>query len=126
MRQRVSSGAKWEDIAGYSRAVRIGSTIEVAGTTCEGDTAAAQLNGALGIIEAALAELGASLSDVVRTRMYVTDISGWEPIARAHGAVFGAIRPVTAMVEISALVEPWMLVEVEATAILDGDTDDAA
>ena len=120
MRQQVRSGAKWEDIAGYSRAVRVGNTIEVAGTTAPGDTAAEQLTNALLIVEQALAELGASLSDVVRTRMYVTDIAGWEPIARAHGQVFGAIRPVTAMVEISALVEPWMQVEVEVTAIVQG------
>lgn len=119
MRRQVGSGAKWEDIAGYSRAVRVGNRIEVAGTTCEGATAADQLRGAIDIIEGALVELGASLSDVVRTRMYVTDIRGWEPIARAHGDAFGAIRPATAMVEVSALVEPWMRVEIEATAIVD-------
>jgi enamine deaminase RidA (YjgF/YER057c/UK114 family) len=114
----VHSGAPWEAIAGYSRAVQVGNTIHVAGTTAPGDTGAEQLTHAVAIIQHALHELGASLSDVVRTRMYVTDITGWEPIAKAHGALFGDIRPVTAMVEVSALVEPWMLVEVEAVAIV--------
>ncbi len=119
-RQHIASGAPWEAIAGYSRAVRVGNVIEVAGTTAPGDSPAEQLRNALSIIAEALNQAGASLNDVVRKRLYVTDISGWEPIARVHGEIFGDIRPVTAMVEISALVEPWMTVEVEATAIVEG------
>jgi len=121
-REAVSSGAPWEDIAGYSRAVRVGNTVHVAGTTAPGETAAEQLLACAKIIDAALREVGASLADVVRTRMYVTDISGWKPIAEAHGQVFGKIRPVTAMVEVSALVEPWMKVELEAVAIVEPGT----
>ncbi|MFT4622662.1 MAG: enamine deaminase RidA (YjgF/YER057c/UK114 family) [Myxococcota bacterium] len=126
MRRHVQSGAPWESIAGYSRAVRVGDTIHVAGTTAQGPDGAlvgrgdpaAQTRRCLEIIEAALLELDASLSDVVRTRMFVTDISRWEPIARVHGEVFAHIRPVTAMVEVSALVDPEMLVEIEAVAIV--------
>jgi len=119
-RRAVQTGAPWEDIAGYSRAVRVGDTIHVAGTTAAGPDAATQTRRILQIISEALEELDASLADVVRTRMFVTDISGWEPIARVHGEVFGAIRPVTAMVEVSALVEPELLVEIEAVAIVSG------
>ena len=126
MRRSVQSGAPWEGIAGYARAVRVGNTIHVAGTTATGENgvlvgvgdAAAQTRRCLEIIEAALKELGAELTDVVRTRMYVTDISRWESIAREHGAVFADIRPATAMVEVSGLVDPDMLVEIEAVAIL--------
>ena len=128
-RTHVQTGAPWEAIAGYSRAVRVGNTIHVAGTTAQGPDGqlvgrgdpAAQTRRILEIIAGALAELGASLSDVVRTRMYVTDISRWEPIARVHGEVFGEIRPVTAMVEIKGLVDPEMLVEIEAVAIVDAE-----
>ncbi len=120
-RRSVRSGAKWEDIAGYSRAVQVGDTIWVSGTTAPGETAADQLRASVAIIEAALVELGASLHDVVRTRMFVTDISGWEPIAQAHGELFGDIRPATSMVEVSALVEPWMTVEIEAVARISTD-----
>ena len=125
-RTSVQSGAPWESIAGYARAVRVGDTIHVSGTTATGPDGAlmgigdpaAQTRRCLEIIEQALDELGASMSDVVRTRMYVTDISRWEPIAREHGRVFADIRPATAMVEVSGLVDPEMLVEIEAVAIL--------
>lgn len=129
MRRQVQSGAPWESIAGYSRAVRVGHTIHVAGTTASGPDGgllgvgdpALQTRRCLEIIDAALQELGASLEDVVRTRMYVTHIQrDWEQIARVHGEVFHEIRPVTAMVEVSGLVDPDMLVEIEAIAIVEG------
>lgn len=121
----VSSGSKWEPLAGYSRAVRAGDVIEVAGTTASAPDGAplhpgdayAQAREALRRIEEALRQTGASIADVVRTRMYVTDISRWEEVARAHGEVFAGIRPASAMVEVSALIEPGLLVEIEATAI---------
>ena len=124
-RTKVGSGAPWEAIAGYSRAVRVGDTVHVAGTTAQGPDGelvgrgdpAAQTRRCLAIIAEALEKVGASLDDVVRTRMYVTDISRWEPIARVHGEVFADIRPVTAMVEVKGLVDPDMLVEIEADAI---------
>jgi len=126
MRRSVQSGAPWEAIAGYARAVRVGDTIHVSGTTAQGpdgelvgrDDPAAQTRRCLEIIEQALTELGASLADVVRTRMYVTDISRWEAVAKEHGRVFGDIRPATAMVEVKGLVDPEMLVEIEAVAIV--------
>lgn len=126
MRRTVQSGARWESIAGYSRAVRVGNVIHVAGTTAQGPDgalvgkgdAAAQTRRCLQIIEEALRALDAGLADVVRTRMYVTDIRQWEPIARVHGEVFADIRPATAMVEVSGLVDPDMLVEIEAEAIV--------
>ena len=128
-RVRVSSGAPWEAIAGYSRAIRVGNTIHVAGTTAQGPDGAlvgrgdpaVQTRRCLEIIEEALVACGARLEDVVRTRMYVTDIQRWEPIARVHGEVFGAIRPVTAMVEVKGLVDPDMLVEIEAVAIVSDE-----
>ena len=124
-RKSVQSGAPWEAIAGYARAVQVGNTIHVSGTTAQGpdgtlvgiDDPAAQTRRCLEIISEALAELGASLDDVVRTRMYVTDISRWEPVAKVHGEVFGHIRPATAMVEVSGLVDPQMLVEIEVDAV---------
>ncbi len=128
-RQNISSGAKWEDIVGYSRAVRIGNVIEVAGTTAideagnlvgAGD-AYAQTRFAIAKIEKALKAAGASLEDVVRTRMFVTDISRWEEIGRAHGEFFKTIKPASTMVEVKALVDPNMLVEIEATAILQDE-----
>jgi enamine deaminase RidA (YjgF/YER057c/UK114 family) len=115
-RRNVSSGSPFEDQVGYSRAVRIGPLVVVAGTTAPGDGAAAQAREALRRIESALGDCGASLTDVVRTRMFVTDIARWPEIAAVHAEVFGDIRPVTTMVEVTALIAPDLLVEIEADA----------
>jgi enamine deaminase RidA (YjgF/YER057c/UK114 family) len=123
-RQRVSTGTEWEPLVGYSRAIRVGGRVLVSGTTgtdaegvVSGD-AYEQTERALANVERALAELGAGLEDVVRTRMYVTDIGEWEAVGRAHGERFGEVRPATSMVEVTALIDPAMVVEVEAEAVV--------
>ena len=125
-RQNISSGAKWEDIVGYSRAVRIGNIVEVAGTTAsEGDKIIAPGNAyeqtkyIIQKIERALNEAGANLNDVVRTRMFVTDITKWEEVGKAHGEFFGKIKPAATMGEVKALIHIDLVVEMEVTAILE-------
>jgi enamine deaminase RidA (YjgF/YER057c/UK114 family) len=126
MRQRIGSGGPWEDVVGYSRAVRVGRHVSVAGTTAmrggrvvgAGD-AYEQTRIALEIVAEALAECGAALQHVVRTRLYVTDITRWEEVGRAHGEVFRDIRPASTMVEVSRLIDPEHLVEIEADAVID-------
>jgi len=127
-RKNISSGAKWEDIVGYSRAVRVGNVIEIAGTTAVEDGKVVGINDAyvqtkfiIGIIEKALLVAEGSLKDVVRTRMFVTDISRWEEYGKAHGEYFRDIKPVTTMVEVKSLIDPDMLIEMEVTAIISSN-----
>ncbi|MBL7703359.1 MAG: RidA family protein [Ferruginibacter sp.] len=125
MRKNISSGSPWEDIVGYSRAVRVGNVIEVAGTTAmDGDTLVGkddmytQTVFIFRKIEKALHEAGANLTDVVRTRIFITDISKWEEAAKAHGEFFKDIKPVATMVEVSNLIDKDLLIEIEVTAIV--------
>lgn len=125
-KMKITSGVKWENIVGYSRAVRIGNVVEVSGTVAvDGDNIIGesdvyeQTKFVLSKIKKALEDAGASLNDVIRTRMFVTDISKWNEIGKAHGEYFREIKPVTTMVEVKSLISPGLLVEIEASAIIN-------
>lgn len=126
-RQLVSSAAPWESVVGYSRAVRVGNWVSVAGTTAAdpeggavgGDDIGEQTREAIRRVAAALERAGMGLEQVIRTRIFVTDISRWEEVGRAHGEFFGSIRPAATLVEVSALIDPALLVEIEADALAD-------
>ena len=124
-RTRLSTGSPWEPLVGYSRAIRVGNVIEVSGTTAiqNGEVVApgdayAQTRHILHLISQSLEQMGSGVADVVRTRIYVTDISMWEAVGKAHGEVFGEVRPACSMVEVKALIDPRLLVEIEASAII--------
>ena len=133
-RHNISSGGPWEDVVGYSRAVRVGDQVFVAGTTAVGADGAvvgasdvyAQTLQALRTIKTALEQAGAAITDVVRTRMFVTDISQWEAVGRAHGEFFRDIKPAATMVEVSKLIDPALLVEIEADAVITKKTASAS
>jgi len=116
--KKIATGSPWEDIVGYSRAIQVGNTIEVSGTTGPGENEYEQTVAIIKSVQNVLSEFGANLTHVVRTRIYCTDISKWENIGKAHGEFFSTIKPVTAMVEVSKLIDPKILVEIEFSAII--------